>query len=104
MCLGFYASVALREGLEENSALCKQFKRVLSKSNAINLWWLDYNSVKREQLIVKRKNYLIYGSQFQDLLRLSLTRERRVSFEGSQGGARKSPNRQLADTKSRQIN
>ena len=104
MCLGFYVSVALCEGLEENSALCKQFKRVCSKSNAFNLWWLDYNSVKREQLIVKRENYLIYGSQFQDLLRLFLTRERRVSFEGSQGRARKSPDGHLDDTKARRIN
>ena len=87
MFLGFHASVALRKGLEENSALCKQFKRACSKSNAVNLWWLDYNSVKREQLIVKKKNYLIYGSQFQDLLRLFLTIERRVSFEGSQRGS-----------------
>ena len=55
MCLGFYASVALREGLEENTALCKQFKRVCSKSNTVNLWLLDYNSVTTEQLIVKRK-------------------------------------------------
>ena len=36
VCLGFYASVALREGLEENSALCKQFKRVCSKPNTVN--------------------------------------------------------------------
>ena len=49
-------------------------------------------------------NYLIYCSQFQDLLRLFLTRERRVSFEGSQGRARKSPDRHLVDTKACRIN
>ena len=31
-------SVALREGLEETSALFKQFKRVCSKSSKVNLW------------------------------------------------------------------
>ena len=31
-------SVAPREGLEETSALCKQFKRVCSKLNEVNLW------------------------------------------------------------------